>query len=102
MENVINKLAEIETGTARILQDANEKKADLARELDERIRVYDQECDARTAKELDSIRKNYQKEMERELSDLRTKTNQVISHMEETYQNKHDALTDSIVKQILT
>lgn len=102
MENVINKLAEIETGTARILEEAGAKKIDLAQELEEKIRLFDREQDAQTTEKLESIRSDCQKKMEQELSDLRSKTSRIISYMDETYQTKHDVLADEIVKQILT
>lgn len=101
METVINKLAEIEIGATRILENANAEKITLAKKLDEQILAFDRETDAATAKKLESIKENYRMEMEKNLEDLKTRTDQALSNMENTFRTRHDAMSDAIVKQIL-
>ncbi|MEE1196523.1 MAG: hypothetical protein UHS54_06570 [Lachnospiraceae bacterium] len=101
METVINKLAEIEIGATKILENANAEKITLAKELDEQILAFDRETDTRTAEKLQSIKENYRMEMEKNLADLKTQTDQTLSNMENTFRTQHDAMSDAIVKQIL-
>lgn len=102
METVINKLAEIESGAARILEEANNRKIALAKEMEEKARAFDAETDAATLKKLDTIKEDYRKEMEQNLADLKSQTEQTLSNMEKHFQTEHDTRTDEIVKQILT
>ena len=98
---MINKLAEIESGAAKILEDANNQKIALAKEMEARSKSFDDETDAATAKKLEAIKDNYRKEMETDLADLKSNTEQMLSRMESHFQTEHDARTEEIVKQIL-
>lgn len=101
METVINKLAEIEAGAAKILEDANNKKVALAKELEDKSRIFSEETDAATTKKLDAIKTDYQEQMKKDLAELQAHTQRVLSGMEEHFQKEHEARTDEIIKQIL-
>lgn len=101
MDTVINKLAEIEHNTARILEDVNLQKITLAKEMEEKTIAYDQETDAHTAGKLAAIKEDYKKVMEQELADLKEKTTKMLASMDEKFQKSHDSISDEIVQQIL-
>lgn len=101
MDTVINKLAEIESGAAKILEDANNQKIKMAHEIEEKSKTFDAETDSNTAKKLKAIKDEYRKAMEQDLAKLKSNTEQTLSTMDSRFQNEHSVWADKIIQQIL-
>lgn len=101
MDTVINRLAEIETGASRILENANQQKQVLAKEMEAKIAAFDAQMDAETEKKLASIHQDLQKEMDQALTDLQKNTEKTLADIHDHFQTECDARAEEIVKQIL-
>ena len=77
MEDVISKLAEIEAAASRIMEDVAVQKKRLSEENDAQIKAFDEEADRQTAKELESIRRDLEINMEKELENQKAETDEI-------------------------
>ncbi len=101
MESVITKLSEIEVAAERIMDYAQQQKKELEKEMEQRSAEFDVQVEADTAARLESLRQELQGQMEKELADLKVKTEQTLNAMERNYEQNHEQLSDSIFQEII-
>lgn len=101
MDDVISKLAEIESAASHIMEDVAEQKKKLSDENDELIRAFDEEVDKNTAKELDTIRGELKVNMERELAAQKAATDETLQKMERYYEAHHTEMAEKLYDKIL-
>lgn len=101
MEQVLNKLSEIETTANYIMEQAADKKQDLTAQMEEQCRQFDEEMDARTADQVAKIRAQLEKDKDQELSRLRRETEEAFASMDAYYAQNHDQLVQEIYHKIL-
>lgn len=101
MEDVIQKLAEIETAASRIMNDVTEQKKKLAEENERKIREFDAEIDKNTTDSLQKIRQNLEVHMKEELEKQKTGTDAVVKEMEDYYHDNHQVLATKLYNTIL-
>lgn len=101
MEDVISKLAEIESAASRIMEDVAEQKKQLSETNDQLIRNFDEETDQHTVKELDSIRGELKINMEKELAAQKAATNEALEKMERYYEAHHTEMAEKLYDKIL-
>lgn len=101
MESVITKLSEIEVAAERIMDYAQQQKKELEKEMEQRSAQFDVQVEADTAARLEVLRKELQSQMEKELADLKVKTEQTLNAMERNYDQNHEQLSDSIFQEII-
>lgn len=101
MDDVISKLAEIESAASRIMEDVAEQKKKLSESNDQLIRNFDEEVDQNTAKELDAIRGELKINMEKELAAQKAATNESLQKMERYYEAHHTEMAQKLYDKIL-
>ena len=103
MNHIISKISEIEASAASIMDAANERKKEYAREMDEKTAQFDQELDKKTQTQLNQLRNDMEAEARQRLDAQRLDAKRTMRRMEETYQAKHkeyvQTLFDSMTKE---
>lgn len=101
MEDVIIKLAEIETAASRIMEDVAEQKKMLAKENEEQMKAFDEEVDSRTQKKLDEIRKDLEVHMRQEVEEQRSEAQETLEKMTKYYEENHEQIAQRLYDKIL-
>ncbi|MGI6069521.1 MAG: hypothetical protein ACOYBE_03740 [Blautia sp.] len=101
MEQVLNKLSEIETTANYIMEQAANKKQELTQQMEEQCRQFDGQIDAQTAKKVSEIRSQLEKDKDKELSKLRKETEETFASLDAYYAQNHDRLVQEIYHKIL-
>ena len=94
MEDIINKLAEIEAAASHIMEDVSEQKKQLAQQFDLTI---DMEIQNRS----DTIRRELEIQMKKELENQRNEAEQVLTRLEAYYTKCHTDMAKEIYDRIL-
>ena len=101
MEDIINKLAEIEAADSHIMDDVSEQKKQLALEYDQAVQDFDRAIDEETQKKTASIRKELEVRMKEKLSHQESETARTLKQMEDHYEEHHKDLAAQIYNRIL-
>lgn len=103
MNHIISKISEIEASAASIMDAANERKKEYAREMEEKTALFDKELDEQTQAQLDLLRSNMEAEAKKRLENQRAQADLAIHRMEQNYRDRHEqyvqALFDSMTKE---
>lgn len=100
MEEVIQKLSEIETTAQQIMNDAEQQKQALAENLKKRIQDYEKSTEAESSAKIAQIRKNLEASKESQLADLNQKTDRILAGLDAYYEKNHKSLAQDIFKKI--
>lgn len=101
MDNVIDRLAQIETGADKLLEDAIAKKSELTETMKQKAAKFDADTDAETTKKIADLEADMEKETANSLEKLRADIKSTLASMQDRLDNQHDAWTDDILKDIL-
>lgn len=101
MEEVVNKLSEIEAAAVAIIESANEKKKELSEAMDKKTKQFDEEVNAGTEKTLSELSQKLKLETEQEISLLKENTAKALIDLEQGYQESHTALAKNILKNLI-
>lgn len=101
MENIINKISEIEATAAKIMENVSAQKKDMAAQMDSDSQTFNSDVDAKTAKQLEKIRQQLEVEKESQLTALRTKTESLVQNMETYYEKNHSQLALKVYNKLL-
>ena len=101
MDNIFNKLTEIEIAASRILDSASNEKKMLDEQQEERFAEFDREMDEKTAAEVTRLRQELSSSMESELQKLKSSSEKAMDALEQYYQNNHEILAQKIYETII-
>lgn len=101
MEDIISKLAEIETAASHIMDDVAQQKKALAAEYDLAIQEFDRSIEKNIEQKTAQIRHELEIQMEKKLAAQKEDTEQVLQRMEENYDQRHTQLAQEIYNRIL-
>lgn len=101
MEDVINKLAEIEAAASHIMEDVSEQKKTLAKEYNQAVLDFDRAIDEETQKKTARIREELEVQMKEKLARQESETAKALKQMESHYEECHSALSEKIYNRIL-
>ena len=77
MEQILNKLSEIELTAQRIMEDCDRQKQQLSEEAEQKCKNYDKQLESRTAEQIRRIRQQLEEEKDSRLAQLRADTDYV-------------------------
>lgn len=100
MEEVIQKLSEIETTAQQIMNEAEQQKQALAENLKKRIQDYDQTTEAESSARIAQIRKDLEDNKESQLADLNQKTAKIFADLDDYYAKNHQRLAREVFRKI--
>lgn len=67
MEQILNKLSEIELTAQRIMEDCDRQKQQLSEEAEQKCKNYDRQLESRTAEQIRRIRQQLEEEKDSRL-----------------------------------
>ena len=100
MDSVINKLTEIEEAADAIVTHAEEEKAVLDEEYEERRKEFDKELEAKTQKKLTQIQEELEADKKRLLDGQSGANADSIRLLRQEYEENHIRYAKEILKRI--
>ena len=101
MEDIINKLAEIEAAASHIMEDVSEQKNQLAQQYEEADQKFDANIDMEIQNRSDTIRQELEIQMKKELENQRNEAEQILTQLEAYYTKCHTNMAKEIYDRIL-
>ena len=101
MEDIINKLAEIEAAASHIMEDVSEQKKQLAQQYEEAVQKFDANIDMEIQDRSDTIRQELEIQMKKELENQRNEAEQILTQLEAYYTKCHTNMAKEIYDRIL-
>ena len=93
MEQILNKLSEIELTAQRIMEDCDRQKQQLSEEAEQKCKNYDEQLETRTAEQIRRIRQQLEEEKDSRLAQLRADTDATFSSLDAHYEQQHSQLS---------
>lgn len=100
MEEVIQKLSEIESTAKKIMEDAQLQKATLDKNLQQRMKEYDEQSEKQLADELMKRQKALESKTKEQIAALEQKTSNILSELDQYYEKNHERLVQEIFDHI--
>ena len=95
MEQILNKLSEIEATANAIMQDAARQKKALSEEAEKQTREFDAALEKETGTEIQKIREDLARE-----KDARAETENQLSRLDAYYEAHHESLCSELFQKI--
>ena len=89
MDTVIEKISEIESAAASIMNDANERKKAFAKEMEERTVAFDEQLEAETNKKIEELQASMEISMNNRLEKQRNDSQKILEAMEQRFEDHH-------------
>ena len=102
MEQILNKLSEIELTAQHIMEDCNQTKQQLSAEAEKKCKDYDEQMEAQTATRIRQIRQQLEQEKDAQLAALRADTEATFSSLDAHYEQNHSLLSHELFQKILS
>ena len=101
MEQILNKLSEIEITAERIMEDADRNKAALSDEMEHQCKAFDNALEKETNQKIQEIRNNLEDQKNQEVTMLRHNTEKALENLENFYNQNHGQLSEDLFQQLL-
>lgn len=101
MDPIIDKITQIETATARILDDAVAQTKAQDQAYEDKVADYDREADKITAEKLDRLKEELSVNRQKELQNLKTSAEQNLANLNHYYETNHEKLAAQIFESII-
>lgn len=101
MEDIINKLAEIEAAASHIMEDVSEQKKQLAQQYEEAVQKFDSTIDMEIQNRSKIIRQELEIQMKQELKKQRDEAEEILTKLESYYTKCHTDMAKEIYNRIL-
>lgn len=101
MDNVINKLSEIEQTAASIMEAANARKKEFASEMEKKTADFDAALEAETEKKVTDLRAQMETTMQSKLETQRSDAEKVLRQMEESYHTNHHSYAKELFQSMI-
>ena len=92
MEQILQKLSEIEITAQRIMQDA---------EMEQQCKDLDLELEQETNRKIQALRDSLESRKDQELTALRQQTEQHLADLDVYYKKNHQQLSEDLFQQLL-
>ena len=102
MEQILNKLSEIELTAQRIMEDCDRPKQQLSEEAEKKCKDYDDQLESQTAAQIRKIRQQLEEEKDSCLAQLRADTDATFSSLDAHYEQQHTQLSQELFEKILS
>ena len=100
MEQIINKLSEIEATANAIMQDAARQKQALSEEAEKQTKEFDASLEKETSDEIRKIREDLAHEKDARINELRAETEDQLSRLDAYYKAHHESLCSELFQKI--
>ena len=82
MEQILNKLSEIELTAKRIMEDADSTKSALSAEMEEKCKEFDAALEQETNTKIQELRSSLEQKKNEELSELRSQMESALCELD--------------------
>ncbi len=100
MEDIINRLSEIEHTAADIAGHAADEKSRLNAELEQKQKLLDAEITEQTAAKLDALTQHLEESKAQAINDLRTETDALLVSLEKDFEENHTTYARELFARI--
>lgn len=101
MEQILNKLSEIELTAESIMKDADRNKQALSQEMEKKRQDFDAQIARETNDKIHKIRTDMEKEKDERIAAFRRDTEEALAQLDSYYEKNHDRLSRQLFQQIL-
>lgn len=101
MEQILNKLSEIEITAQRIMEDADKTKTALSAEMEQQCRNFDAELEHETSQKIQQLRTSLEAQKDQELMDLHRSTEEQLTELDAYYRQNHQQLSEDLFQKLL-
>lgn len=102
MEQILNKLSEIEITAQRIMEDADRTKSALSAEMEQQCKSFDMELAQETNQQIQKLRSSLEAQKDQELAALRLNTEKHLADLDAYYTQNHQQLAEDLFQKLLT
>lgn len=100
MEQILNKLSEIEATANAIMQDATRQKQALSEEAEKKAREFDAGLEKETSEQILKIRNDLEQEKDVRIAQLRQATEEQLTRLDSYYEANHEQLATELFRKI--
>lgn len=100
MDNLINKISEIEAAASSVLENMDERKAAFAAEIKEKTAAFDAGLEQETEEAIHQLREQMEAEMKERLARQKADGTKALSKLDEIYKSSHAALAADLFHQM--
>ena len=101
MENIIEKLTEIESVASKTMESVAGRKQEIMKEMADKRRAFDVKVETESHSYLEKLQKQLAIQKEEELKELRKNTEQSEQQMQRYYRENHSRLADELFRKIV-
>lgn len=101
MEQVLNKLAEIELTANRIMEEADNRKKALSEDMEKQCREFDKYLTEETTQKIETIRRQLELDKDAQLKALSAQTDSEFKRLDAYYQKYHKQLAEELFRKII-
>jgi len=101
VNNMIDKLSDIEHDATAIMDAAGIRKKEIAKEMEDKTSAFDKQLEADTAAKLSDLRAKMEVDMQTKLSKQKSDADKVLAMMEENYRDNHEAYARQLFKAMI-
>ncbi|HIS56767.1 MAG: ATPase [Lachnospiraceae bacterium] len=101
MEQVLKRLYEIETAADAIMQKADERKKQMAKEMEEKTAAFDQKTQEETAETIAQKKEELMEQIQKELDAQHSETERLLAAIEDDYKKNHSQLAKQILQSLI-
>lgn len=102
MEQILNKLSEIEITAHRIMEDADRTKAALTAEMEQECKKFDAGLEEETIRKIQELRSSLEQKKNSELEALRRSTEKALADLDSYYMKNHEKLAEELLDKLLS
>lgn len=101
MENVLNRLSEIETAATQLLDAAASENRALDLQMQQQMEDFDRQMEERTAARIEQSKIKLNSSKQKELNDLKSDNRKLLEAMDEYYRKNHRRISTEIFNEII-
>ena len=89
VNHVIDRLSDIEHDAGAIMDGANARKKEIAKEMADKTAAFDAQLEQETAGRIQALREEMERSMQKRLAELKAEADAQARQLEETYEARH-------------
>ena len=101
MDDIINRLSEIEDSSQGCIDDAVLKKKEIAAEMNAKKELWKKDLDAKTQARIAGLRESMNISKEEKISELKKQSEKAFKNLQEMYDIHHDKYVDMLFSNMI-
>lgn len=100
MNQIIQRLSEVETAATSIMEEAGAKKKQMAKDQDARIAAFEKQVHEETEKKISEQQALLEAQIDKELKAQKEELEKQLAHMDRIYEESHSAIAKQLLAKI--